>query len=185
MGLFDEITNTVMNAGQAVGDRVKTAVDVTKASYEVKETEHKLRDAYAELGRRYFQDHREDPGEDFSEIETLLEKLEEKKDTVDSLKKTQTCPACGSSVSKESVFCPKCGEKMPVSQEAEAADEEKAAPTAEPDAFVDEEAEGSLTPENPLQDRAVEEKAEDRPAYSKSTEEGPVEEFVYGELRKK
>ncbi len=195
MGLFDEITSTVVNAGQVVGDKVKTAVDMTKATYEVKDTEHKLRDAYAELGRRYYQEHSEDSEEDFTEIEALLEKLEEKKETVEVLKKTQNCPTCGASVSKESAFCPKCGEKMPVSNTEEVNTEDKTAPTAEPDAFVDEEPEGTVSePRQHFQEEtvpgeisaeapkeAVAKESQDMPVYEENSEDKPVEEFKYGE----
>ena len=185
MGLFDEITNTVVNAGQVVGDRVKTAVDVTKATYEVKDTERRLRDAYAELGRRYYQDHSDDPGEDFAEIEALLEKLEEKKETVEVLKRTQTCPTCGSSVSKESAYCPKCGEKMPVSHTEEGNAGEKSAPTAEPDAFVDEETKSAEPKIEESRQYAPKEtpseEKQDAPADEENSEDKPVEEFKYGE----
>ncbi|MCI9138112.1 MAG: zinc ribbon domain-containing protein, partial [Lachnospiraceae bacterium] len=69
---------------------------------------------YMEIGKQYFELHKEDEEPFFEEISLIRETLQEisqLKSEIDDLKGKKKCPACGASLGQEDAYCNKCGAK--------------------------------------------------------------------------
>ena len=69
---------------------------------------------YTEIGKQYFELHKEDEEPLFEEINLISESLmeiERLKSEIAEIKGKKKCPACGTVVEQDAVFCNKCGAK--------------------------------------------------------------------------
>ncbi len=123
--VFDKIRDGALKAKDEAGKLTKVAVKKTsnvvskaKLTYAVSETEGKIDQLFAELGRILYNEYKN--GAEFPEnisqicqqAEKLYEEIDATKDQIAKIKNAVVCPACGEYNHEENVFCSKCGKRL-------------------------------------------------------------------------
>lgn len=128
--IFDKIGKTITEASQAVGEKTKFVTDIAKLNCRISTLEHSLLQSYAELGKEYFANNKDNPAENVAElvneIKAAIETIAEMKAQLLSIKGVVACQECGAENSIDNNFCGKCGAKLekPEPPVEEKADEE-------------------------------------------------------------
>ncbi len=114
--IFDKIGKTITEASQAVGERTKFVTDIAKLNCRISTLEHSLLQSYAELGKEYFANNKDNPAENVAElvneIKAAIETIAEMKAQLLSIRGVVACQECGAENSIDNNFCGKCGAKL-------------------------------------------------------------------------
>lgn len=114
MELFEKMGDALNEAGKDITQKVTDLTELTKLKVDIRRREDTARRLYQELGRQYYDLHKEDAEPLFEEVtlitETLKELLKLKKAAA-QCKGKRVCPACGTPNDDDAVFCKKCGTK--------------------------------------------------------------------------
>lgn len=161
MAFFDKLSNTISAAGKDGLNKAKELKDTAKISMDIKEREGAIQRMYRELGKAYYQDHKDDANAEYDQIlaiKAAFEEIGELKANKDEIRGIKRCPECGNPVSQEANFCASCGAKCetePEFVECEVVEEEA---SAAEETVSEEEAPAEETPE---EDAAPEETTEE------------------------
>ncbi len=156
--LLNKIGSTVTEAGKEGLERAKELRDTAIISLEIRDRETSIRKAYRELGRAYFQDHRNDEDPVYDQIvfiKAAFEEIGELKATKDDIRGIRRCPECGEAILSGAHFCPNCGKRYEES-DLEDDEEEIAEPEEEP-----------VVKEEEAEKEAAEEPAKEKKAAAK------------------
>ena len=108
----------IAGVGKDVSERVRETADVVRLRQKLAEEERKLQDAYAALGKLFYEKQDGEIEEEFIPyIENITEAkaaAEEYRSNINQLKNQVECPQCGAVMGKEAAFCSQCGSKMHV-----------------------------------------------------------------------
>lgn len=114
MAFFDKLSNTISAAGKDGLNRAKELKDTAKITMDIKEREGAIQKMYRELGKAYFQDHKDDETAEYDQvlaIKAAFEEIGELKASKDEIRGIKRCKECGNPVSQEAKFCANCGAK--------------------------------------------------------------------------
>lgn len=108
-----------VNLGKRVYDKTNTAISIGKLSFAINETESKIKDEYAAIGKIIYEKYLE-RGEAVCEcvkagceaIDSLYAEKMALKEKKAELKESVTCPQCGEFNKKTAAYCSKCGIKL-------------------------------------------------------------------------
>ena len=113
---FDEIGDKVNRAFHTVVKKTNKAYETAKISYNVSGVKDELKDAYAALGKKVYENSdnlcETDIENDLIIIKTLLDRLNSEKDRLSTVKDKKRCQNCGQEIERDSAYCNKCGEKI-------------------------------------------------------------------------
>ena len=116
MSFFNEMKESLVSAGKDVSQKAKEVSGIAKLKLDVKSKEDFIEKQYAELGRSYFEKHKEDEepaeAEQFKVIKEALEEVERMKTEILNLQGASECPNCGAKMPMGAAFCSSCGTKM-------------------------------------------------------------------------
>ncbi len=143
MGFFDKLSDTLWNTGKDVTQKAKDLTDSAKLSMEIRSNEDMVRHLYTEIGRQYYEEHKNEkasPYEEMDQIKELLEAIDNMKKELLVRKGAKVCPRCGKQVQLQDVYCKCCGAKIEDDEPVVDA-VVKEAPDAEPVEAADTEAE--------------------------------------------
>ena len=112
MGLFDELQENFANTTRDIGKFAQNATDMTKLQYDKKVKEAELLKLYEKLGKKYYEEHKDENLEEIKEITAVTLRLKEISDDIMSLKGGKACPKCGALVKSGSMYCSACGTKI-------------------------------------------------------------------------
>ena len=113
MGFLDNVADTIADVATDVKDMAVDAKDTAKLQLEYKTKERVIRSKYESLGRKYYEDHKDDnDNEDIAAINEALARMETIQGEMAAIKGTAQCPSCGAANAKDSVYCCKCGAKL-------------------------------------------------------------------------
>ncbi len=112
MGFLDELSEGIANTTRDIGKMAQNAGDMTKLQYDKKVKESELLKLYEKLGRKYYEEHKDEESEEIKEITAVHLRLKEISDEIMNLKGGKACPKCGALVKSGSKFCSACGEKI-------------------------------------------------------------------------
>lgn len=115
MALFERISNTISAAGKDGLSKAKEIKDTAKINVDIKEREGSIQRMYRELGKAYYQDHKDDPAPEYSQvfaIKAAFEEIGELKASKDEIRGIKRCENCGKIISSEAKFCSGCGAKV-------------------------------------------------------------------------
>ena len=122
MAFFDEIGKKITDGGQKAAEQARIFAEVNRLNGQVSEQERLIAQLYTQIGKDYYEAHKEDSEEcvrsSVEGISIARKKIEELKVQIIAVKGAVTCPKCGTEISKGTVFCPQCGEKIPPAPEA-------------------------------------------------------------------
>lgn len=77
MGFFDDFGKKISSAGQEAIAKTKELADVAKINSNISDEENKIKTAYSEIGKKYFENHSEDSEEDYeAQIAVIKEAME-------------------------------------------------------------------------------------------------------------
>ena len=100
-------------------DKTNNVVNQTKLKFAISETENKIEDIYAEIGKVVYEKYVDTNeaccdfvAEKCGKIDALKEEAADLKEQLAQLKETVKCSACGAYNSAEDVYCSKCGAKL-------------------------------------------------------------------------
>lgn len=116
MGFLDNLTESLTNAGKDVSQKAKDVSELAKLKLDIKSKEDYVEKQYAELGRAYFEKHKDEEGieeaEQFFLVKEALEEISRMKEEVLKLQGACECPKCGTKMPENAMFCSSCGAKM-------------------------------------------------------------------------
>ncbi|MCI8786607.1 MAG: zinc ribbon domain-containing protein [Eubacterium sp.] len=132
MDFFERLGDTIVNVSRDVTQKAKDVSGIAKLKLDMKAKEDFIKEQYAALGKWYYQEHKEEEGEQKAWIEHIDEALEaiaQMELKILELKKARVCQECGAQASDTAEYCSVCGAKLVVVvkedvPEADAATEE-------------------------------------------------------------
>ncbi len=106
--------------GKQVYAKTNVVLSKTKISFAISETENKIKDVYAEIGKAVYEKY--SAGEeicDFAKemcegIDALVKEKDDLKEKLNEFKETVKCSECGKDNDTGSLYCAKCGAKLSV-----------------------------------------------------------------------
>ena len=112
MGFLDELSDSIVNTTKDLGKMAQNAGDLTKLQYDKKVKESELSKLYEKLGKKYYEEHKDEDDENIKEITAVVLRIKEISDEIMQKKGGMACPKCGALVKEGSRFCSECGEKI-------------------------------------------------------------------------
>ncbi len=141
MTIFDEIANKITSVGKDGYNRAKDAKDTTKISMDIKNREIQLQKMFRDLGREYYQDHKQDENLEYplmTQIKNELDAIASLQVEKDKLRGIRRCPNCGEVTNVNAKFCPACGTQVQKPYAAEVVKEDEIPePETDKEATVD------------------------------------------------
>ncbi len=117
MDFFERLGDTIVNVSRDVTQKAKDVSGIAKLKLDMKAKEDFIKEQYAALGKWYYQEHKEEEGEQRAWIERIDEALEaiaQMELKILELKKARVCQECGAQASDTAEYCSVCGAKLVV-----------------------------------------------------------------------
>ena len=118
MGFFEQIGQSITNAGQTTIQKTKEFSDITKINSQESDLEKHLNVKYMELGRMFFADHEKDAEAKYAsaigDIRSTEDMIADLRHRIVMIKGVVSCPACGAENPNGATFCVACGKAIPV-----------------------------------------------------------------------
>ncbi len=118
MGFLDDFGKKLSSAGQEAIAKTKDLADIAKLNSGISEEENKIKAAFLEIGKLYFEFHPDDYEGCFESyfvnVKESKGKIEDYEKQIAEIKGVRKCPNCGMEVPKTAAFCAACGNAMPV-----------------------------------------------------------------------
>lgn len=114
MSFLDSMKSELLSAGRDVSQKAKEVSEIAKLKMDIKSKEDSLNKQYIELGKRYYNMHKEGemPEAEIANISTLINEIADLKDEILKIQGACFCPQCGVILPEGTVFCSKCGAKL-------------------------------------------------------------------------
>jgi len=110
------IGDTVESGAKKVSDGSKKMAEKSRVKKEIAQLENDINNGYYAIGKKYFELHSAEPGEDYAELVNEIiaknERAEKFKLLLASMEDKMPCTSCGAIVTREQKFCDKCGAKV-------------------------------------------------------------------------
>jgi len=122
MDFFEKVGETLSVKGKEAVKKAKEMADISNLSVQISSQEKIINKLYAELGKAYFELHREEEdgpyASQFREIKSASEKIQELKGEINKIKGVKTCENCGADMDADAAYCPGCGTKASAEEPA-------------------------------------------------------------------
>ncbi len=146
MDILGKIGETITETSKDVSQKVTDLTEITKLRMDIRNKEDFVRRQYSEIGKQYYEMHKDDAQPLFEEITLItetLQKIEELRSGIAERKGKKLCPVCSAPNDADALYCNKCGNKCEfvyAEEDFDAADAEEnmeAAEAADADAAED------------------------------------------------
>ncbi|MCI9210747.1 MAG: zinc ribbon domain-containing protein [Eubacterium sp.] len=117
MDFFERLGDTIVNVSRDVTQKAKDVSGIAKLKLDMKAKEDFIKEQYAALGKWYYQEHKEEEGEQrawIQRIDEALEAIAQMELKILELKKARVCQECGAQASDTAEYCSVCGAKLVV-----------------------------------------------------------------------
>lgn len=114
MDFFGKIGETITETGKDVTQKVTDLTEITKLKMEIRSKEDFVRRQYAEIGKQYYEEHKDDADPLYEEVLLItetLQKIEELRSGIAERKGKKLCPVCSAPNDADALYCNKCGNK--------------------------------------------------------------------------
>lgn len=114
MDILSKLGETLSATGKEVSQKAKDLTGLAKLNMDIRAKEEYVLRHYTEIGRQYYEMHKDDVDPFFEEMKLITDakrEIERLKAQIGELKGQKTCPSCGNVMDIENAFCAKCGEK--------------------------------------------------------------------------
>lgn len=115
MAFLDKLSETLVSAGKDVSQKAKDLSGSAKLTMDIKSKEDYVQKMYAEIGKQYYEAHKDDAEavyEQMAQITEALAVIADMKKELLNLKGAKTCPRCGEEVKAADAYCSSCGAKI-------------------------------------------------------------------------
>lgn len=118
MGIFNDFLENAKAVVYKVGEKASDAYDITKLNTIKARHERDLAKQYKALGVKYYgafksnELEKTDFSKELSEIEDLIEQLDNTKKQIDNIKNMKRCPVCSKLIKADETYCSECGSKL-------------------------------------------------------------------------
>lgn len=115
MDFFDSLKQNIMSAGKDFTEKTRELTDTARIKLDIKNKEDYIKQLYAEIGKRYYEDHAADESPAYSQIPLIqksLNELEKLNQDLLLVKGTRECPNCHNQIAKTAQYCNFCGTKQ-------------------------------------------------------------------------
>ena len=112
---FGKLKTDLVSAGKEVGGKVSEASNAAKLKLDIHSKEDFVEKQFAELGRAYFEAHKDEdvPEKDyFASIVEAQTEIAALKDELMDIQGAVTCPQCGVKQATDNSFCTNCGASL-------------------------------------------------------------------------
>ncbi len=113
MAFWDQVKDTVSKSSKTVSEKTKQFTTIAKLNVSISNEESSLKEAYMNIGRKYYELHKEDLNspyyEELQAIRQGLDRIHNYKEQIKELKGMSFCSNCGENIPKDSRFCNHCG----------------------------------------------------------------------------
>lgn len=126
MAFFEQLGKTINDASDSLKRKTQNFTEVNSLEKQVHSNQSVIQNMYAEIGRAYYEAHKEDAQNDYAEqcrmITDAFNQIAQLQDQIRIKKGIQLCPNCGAQLAPGSVFCAGCGAQVtqPAAQQADA-----------------------------------------------------------------
>ena len=149
MAFWENFGETITAKSKEMADKAKNFTDIASLKGQIVSQENVILRQYKEIGRAYYDAHKDDAIAEFPEQMEAIKKaegiIEELQKKIADISGTKCCTACGSDVADDSVFCPKCGAKLADEAEEGYFDEEDASDVVESEIVEDDDSDIVVT----------------------------------------
>ena len=138
MAFFEQLGKTINEASDNLKRKTQNFSEVNSLEKQVNTNQSVVQNMYAEIGRAYYEAHKEDAQNDYAEqcrtITDALNQIAQLQDQIRIKKGIQLCPNCGAQLAPGSVFCAGCGAQVaqPAAQPANGMMPQAGAPAQAP-----------------------------------------------------
>lgn len=116
MAFFEQLGKRLTDAGQNVAQQTKNLADVTQLNSAISDREKKISQLYLNIGRLYYEGHKDDLSaehrEIIDEVDALYAEIAKNREKIKQIKGVVKCPNCGADVPLSAAFCNACGAKI-------------------------------------------------------------------------
>lgn len=120
MAFWEQIGKKITDAGQGVAQQTKNLADIAKLNSAIYEKEKRIASLYSEIGKAYYENHKDDAAAEeassISELNKLFAEVKQHKSEIGRIKGVEKCPHCGAEVAHGSAFCNSCGKAFSQSE---------------------------------------------------------------------
>lgn len=112
---FDNLGDRLNSVGKGIADKAKEVSDTTKLNGQIREEEKKIQNAYLTIGQKYYEQTKENPAPEFTELFQSIVASEglisQYRFEIQKIKGVCNCENCGAEIDVNAAFCPSCGTK--------------------------------------------------------------------------
>ncbi len=116
MDFFNAIGDAITSAASELGEKTKEMTDSAKLQFEMKAKEDLKKEAFIEIGRKFYEGNKDAIPEDmvdlFNKVDEADARINAIKEELSNIKGETVCPKCEARVAVGATFCPKCGTKL-------------------------------------------------------------------------
>lgn len=119
MAFFDKLSEKLSSGATAVSNSTKRMSEIAKLNGKINKNLSEVNSRYTEIGRIVKLEladkiENEDIKRLVSEINALLNEVDESREKISELKGVKLCSECGAQIARDVAFCPNCGAKQEV-----------------------------------------------------------------------
>lgn len=116
MAFWEDFSEIISTKSKEAADKAKTLTDIANLKGQIVTQENALLRNYREIGRAYYNAHKNDTEKEFPDEMNNIAKakrtISELNKKISELKGTKKCASCGCEMANDSAFCPRCGQKV-------------------------------------------------------------------------
>ena len=116
MSFWDQLGKKVSDAGKGVAQQTKNLTEIARLTSVIDTEEKMVAQSYTQIGKTYYENHKNDPDAECAAqialVNKSLEKIAQWRDQIQRIKGIVKCPQCGAEIPYGSQFCGVCGTKI-------------------------------------------------------------------------
>lgn len=116
MELFDKLGDTIVSVSKDATQKAKDISELARIRMEIRSKQDYLNKLFLEIGKIYYDAHKDDEEKEFKEqmllVKDAQEGLEELRQQLGQIKGMVKCTECGQDMPMEADYCSKCGAKL-------------------------------------------------------------------------
>jgi len=115
MDIFNKIGDTIFSTGKDVSQKAKDLSGIAKLKLDIKMKEDFVEKQYAQVGKKYYETHKDDAVLDYEEVQVIEEALDiidKMKAQILDIKGSKECSNCGTLSDESAEFCSNCGARL-------------------------------------------------------------------------
>ena len=116
MSFWDQLGKKVSDAGKGVAQQTKNLTEIARLTSVIDTEEKMVAQSYTQIGKTYYENHKNDPDAECAAqialVNKSLEKIAQWREQIQRIKGIVKCPQCGAEIPYGSQFCGVCGTKI-------------------------------------------------------------------------